>query len=187
VNLRLSGAPSVTGLDDALARSSRLLVAPSVAYVEAAFNPSKYREMSSAPVIEAVPMQCGSDWWLSCIVQYAPCDLAGGWTVAARERLASVTRDALAASMPDLSARIVDTQVTTPEEIASCSGSPGGHWHHVEMALDQLLTLRPGNGLGRYAAGPKGFFLCGAGTHPGGDVMGLAGRNAARTVLEAKA
>jgi phytoene dehydrogenase-like protein len=29
-----------------------------------------------------------------------------------------------------------------------------------------------------------GVFLCGAGCHPGGGVMGIAGRNAAREVLK---
>ncbi len=64
------------------------------------------------------------------------------------------------------------------------TGAPGGHWHHAEMSIDQLLTVRPVNGLARYAFGPKGYFLCGASAHPGGDVTGQPGRNAAHVVLK---
>jgi phytoene dehydrogenase-like protein len=32
-----------------------------------------------------------------------------------------------------------------------------------------------------------GLYLCGAGCHPGGGVMGIAGRNAARAVLDVEA
>jgi phytoene dehydrogenase-like protein len=31
----------------------------------------------------------------------------------------------------------------------------------------------------------EGLFLCGAGCHPGGGVMGIAGRNAAQQVIHA--
>ena len=46
-----------------------------------------------------------------------------------------------------------------------------------------MLMLRPVNGMGHYATGVPGLFLCGAAAHPGGDVMGLAGRNAALAAL----
>jgi phytoene dehydrogenase-like protein len=52
------------------------------------------------------------------------------------------------------------------------------------MALDQLFMLRPAIGLGRHRIGPRGLYLCGAAAHPGGDVMGLSGRNAALCALE---
>ncbi|MEM9127740.1 MAG: NAD(P)/FAD-dependent oxidoreductase, partial [Pseudomonadota bacterium] len=86
--------------------------------------------------------------------------------------------------IPTLPAQITGSQVITPDQIQAATGSPGGHWHHAEMTLDQILTLRPSIGLNRYQMGPKGLFLCGASTHPGGDIMGLAGRNAAKTALE---
>jgi phytoene dehydrogenase-like protein len=76
--------------------------------------------------------------------------------------------------------------VISPSQIETETGAPGGHWHHAELSLDQLLSVRPANGIGRYRLGPKGLFLCGASAHPGGDVMGLAGRNAALAALEAQ-
>jgi beta-carotene ketolase (CrtO type) len=53
------------------------------------------------------------------------------------------------------------------------------------MSLDQLLSFRPSPSLAGYRTPVGGLFLTGAGTHPGGGVTGLPGRNAAAVVLEA--
>ncbi len=186
VNLRLKDGSSLPGLPDEFAHE-RLIYAPSVGYVEAAFNPAKYRQMSKAPVIEAFKMKTADGaCWLSTIVQYAPSDLENGWTEKNKEQLAQITIETLSRALPGLSDQIAGKQVITPDQIESATGAPGGHWHHAEMSLDQLLTLRPTNGMARYSMGPKGLFQCGAATHPGGDVMGLAGRNAALAALEAQ-
>jgi phytoene dehydrogenase-like protein len=184
VNLRLRDGAALDDLPEGL-RDARLVFAPSAAYVDAASNAAKYGEMSTAPVIEAVPVthKDGSRW-LSAIVQYAPVDLEGGWTDAARARLEGITRDTLARTLPRLATQIDSAQVITPDRIAAQTGVAGGHWHHAEMALDQLFMLRPAIGLGRHRIGPRGLYLCGAAAHPGGDVMGLSGRNAALCALE---
>ena len=183
VNLRLRQA-DIPGLDAPLS-AARLVLAPSAASVEAAFNPSKYGEMSEVPVIEAVRVT-GADGqpWLSMNVQYAPYDLDGGWTDAARRRLGEKAVGALSQALPGLPGIVAETRVISPDQIEASTGAAGGHWHHAEMALDQLFTLRPGNGMSRYALGPRGLYLCGASSHPGGDVMGLAGRNAALAAME---
>ena len=182
VNLHLA-RPGLPDLPSTM-QNVRLVFAPSADYVETAFNPSKYGEMTNAPVIEALPVSKGSDHWLSCNAQYVPVDLKGGWTDDAKDKLAQTTRDTLARALPKLTDYVQSTQVITPDQIAEQTGAPGGHWHHGDMTLDQLLSLRPANGLSRYAFGPKGLYLCGASAHPGGDVMGLAGRNAALAALE---
>jgi phytoene dehydrogenase-like protein len=46
------------------------------------------------------------------------------------------------------------------------------------------LMVRPVPGAAQYRAPIDGLFLCGAGSHPGGGVMGIAGRNAAQQVLQ---
>jgi len=51
------------------------------------------------------------------------------------------------------------------------------------LALDQFLMVRPVPGAAQYATPMAGLYLCGAGCHPGGGVMGTAGRNAARQIL----
>jgi phytoene dehydrogenase-like protein len=74
----------------------------------------------------------------------------------------------------------------TPVDIESEFRINGGHWHHGELALDQFLMLRPVPHAAQYASPVEGLFLCGAGSHPGGGVMGSAGRNAAHAVLGKK-
>ena len=62
-------------------------------------------------------------------------------------------------------------------------GRPGaGIMPRVETP-DRLFLLRPLPGWARYRTPLAGLYLCGAGTHPGGGVMGACGRNAAREVL----
>jgi len=53
------------------------------------------------------------------------------------------------------------------------------------LAFDQFLMVRPVPGAAQYRTPLEGLFLCGAGCHPGGGVMGIAGRNAALQVLAA--
>lgn len=190
INLTLSALPAFPGLPDDLL-GARLVIAPSATYVENAFNPSKYREMSPMPVIEALlpgqtdPAQRGAQGHaLSLIVQYAPHDLAGGWHEAARAALLEITLATLRRYAPGLPDLVTGAEVIPPDQIEAETGAPGGHWHHAELSLDQLLALRPAIGIGRYALGPSGLFLCGASSHPGGDLMGLAGRNAATAALE---
>jgi phytoene dehydrogenase-like protein len=54
---------------------------------------------------------------------------------------------------------------------------------HGAMSLDQLWAARPLLGYADYRGPIRNLFMCGAGTHPGGGVTGLPGRNAAREVV----
>ncbi|APE43225.1 hypothetical protein BOO69_07205 [Sulfitobacter alexandrii] len=190
LNLVLSEAPDMPGLSDAQ-KAGRLIVAPSATYVESAFNPVKYGRVSDAPVIEAVlpsltdPSLCRDGRQvLSAIVSYVPFDPEGGWTEEARADLARKVIGTLETYMPGLSGRVTGQTLLTPDDIAASTGAPGGHWHHGELSIDQVLTVRPVNGMSRYAFGIGGYYLCGASAHPGGDITGSPGRNAARRLLE---
>lgn len=190
LNLVLKSAPDIPGLTDAQT-AGRLIVAPSGAYVESAFNPVKYGAVSKHPVIEAVipsltdPSLCdGGRQALSAIVQFVPHTPEGGWTDAGRAALTRRIIDTLATYMPGLPDLIEGETLLTPADIEHLTGAPGGHWHHAEMSIDQLLTVRPINGMARYAFGVSGLYLCGASAHPGGDVTGSPGRNAARRLLQ---
>jgi len=46
------------------------------------------------------------------------------------------------------------------------------------------MMMRPFPGASQYATSVSGLFLCGAGAHPGGGVMGLAGKNAAKEIIK---
>jgi phytoene dehydrogenase-like protein len=48
----------------------------------------------------------------------------------------------------------------------------------------QLRDARPFEGTGRYGLPIPGLYLCGGATHPGGNITGLPGYNAARVIAE---
>jgi len=183
--------PVFNGLDSGGA-AGRLLISPSLDYIERAFNHSKYGEFSAAPILE-VTMPSATDATLapegkhvlSAIVQYVPYKLAaGGSWEDHRARLTDVVVDLLEAHAPGLRQSIVAAQMLTPADLEREFRISGGHWHHAELALDQFLMTRPVPGAAQYNTPLEGLYLCGAGSHPGGGVMGIAGRNAARRVLE---
>lgn len=189
VHLALDALPSIDGFSDR-DYGARILVAGDEDHVERAFNPAKYGEYSSAPVIElAFPsvhdesLAPPGQHVMSAVVQYAPYALRGGWTEAARQGLFDVVIETLARYMPDLEQRVVASELLTPVDLEAEFHVTGGHWHHAELALDQFLFVRPVSGAAQYAMPLDGLFLCGAGTHPGGGVSGAAGRNAAHTIL----
>lgn len=59
-------------------------------------------------------------------------------------------------------------------------GDLGVGWAGPEQSLDR----RPFPGAGRYRFAIPGLYLCGGATHPGGNVTGLPGYNAARVISE---
>lgn len=190
VNLLLSAAPEFPGLT-AEQSAGRLLVSLSATYAERAFNPAKYGGMPENPLIEAIipsltdpGLTVDGQHVLSAVVSCIPHDLKGGWDDAAREKLAQLTIDTLDKYAPGIGELVTAKQVLSPADIEDITGANGGHWHHAEMGIDQILTVRPANQLAHYRFGPTGYYLCGAGAHPGGDVMGAAGRNAAIQLLK---
>lgn len=189
LHLALDGLPTIDGL----ARKDfgeRLLIAADENYVERAFNPAKYGESSPSPVLELTfpsfrdeSLAPSGKHVMSAIVQYAPYNLKGGWNEAARERFKQAAIKAISQYAPDIEQRIVASELLTPADIEREFHITGGHWHHGELTLDQLLFVRPVGGAAQYRMPLDGLYLCGAGTHPGGGVSGAAGRNAARVIL----
>ena len=188
LHLALGELPDFPGLESAALRG-RLLVAPSSDYIERAYNHTKYNEFSEAPMLEVtVPTIADPSLApqgrhvMSVIVQYAPYALKGGWAEQ-RQRFAALAIDTLARYAPGLRDCILGSELLTPEDIEREFRINGGHWHHAELALDQFFMVRPVPGATQYRAPLPGLFLCGAGCHPGGGVMGLAGRNAAHALI----
>jgi phytoene dehydrogenase-like protein len=186
LHLALDGAPAFTGVAPE-ELGERLLVAPDPDYVERAFNPVKYRGFSAEPVLEiTVPtardatLAPAGKHVLSAIVQYAPLHPADG---AAAGAFREAVLDVLERHAPGLRRRVVAAELLLPADLERGFNLTGGHWHHGELALDQFLMLRPVPGAARYATPVPGLYLCSAGCHPGGGVMGTAGRNAAGVIL----
>ena len=169
----------------------RLLIAPTMNYIEKAFNHSKYGEYSAAPAMDiSIPtihdtsLAPEGKHVMSVIVQFAPYELEGGWNDENKEAFKQLVIDRIADYAPDLKDKIVASELLTPADLEERFHIHGGHWHHGEISLDQILTMRPFPGASQYGTSVDGLFLCGAGTHPGGGVMGLAGHNAAKEIIK---
>jgi phytoene dehydrogenase-like protein len=189
LHLALNGLPDFKGVSqDQL--GERLVVAPTVEYVERAFNHSKYGEFSAKPVAEiTIPsihdssLAPNGKHVLSAIVQYAPRELGGGWG-AGKAAFTEQVMEMLTTRAPGIREKVAGTELLTPQDIENDYRMPGGHWHQGEMSLDQFLMMRPVPKCAQYVTPVDGLYLCGAGCHPGGGVMGSAGKNAANAILE---
>lgn len=188
LHLALNGLPEFLEVNpDQL--GERIVIAPDVVYVEHAFDHSKYGDYSAEPVFEiSIPsvhddsLAPAGRHVLSAIVQYAPYDVNGGWD-AARASFLDQVLSVLSRYAPTIRDQVLHAELLTPIDLESQFKMTGGHWHHGELALDQALMLRPVPGTAQYRSPIAGLFLCGAGCHPGGGVMGSAGRNASVAVL----
>jgi phytoene dehydrogenase-like protein len=192
LHLALSGRPQFRGLPDGQL-GERLVIAPDMDYIERAFNPAKYGEFSAQPVMEITlpslhdpSLAPAGHEVLSAVVQYAPYDLKGGWA-AGKQRFLAAIMAVLEEHAPGIGALVQHAELLTPLDIEQQFGITGGHWHHAELSLDQFMMMRPVAGAAQYATPVSGLYLCGAGCHPGGGIMGSAGRNAARVMVGARA
>ncbi|HUE87408.1 MAG TPA: NAD(P)/FAD-dependent oxidoreductase [Vicinamibacterales bacterium] len=189
VNLALSAMPVFTGLDRR-GIGSRIRIAPDLDYLERAFDHSKYGRYSPEPFIEITipsvldPSLAPRDAHvISAYVQFAPYELRGRTWDDEREALGNTVIDAIERYAPGLAPLIVARQVITPLDLERDYGFVGGHIFHGELALDQLLTMRPLLGWGQYRTPIQDLYLCSSGTHPGTGLTGGSGANAAREIL----
>jgi phytoene dehydrogenase-like protein len=189
LHLALDGLPTFAGLSKK-DYAQRIVIAPDEHYVERAFNPAKYGESSPDPVLEITfpsfrdaSLAPTGKHVMSAIVQYAPYDFKGGWNHAAKQEFEAAAIRVIERYAPDIAERITASELLTPVDIEREFHITGGHWHHGELTLDQLMFVRPVCGAAQYRMPVDGLYLCGAGAHPGGGVSGAAGRNAARAIL----
>jgi|TARA_B110000467_G_C18339412_1_gene502090 phytoene dehydrogenase-like protein len=191
IHIALNDLPEFSGLkrEDLI---NRLVIAPTQNDVERAFNHVKYGEVSTSPMMEiSIPSLVDSSLAedghvLSATVQYAPYDLKGGWTKKARADFLEVCINRIAEYAPNIREKIDYAELITPNDMEDRYGLIGGNWHHGELTLDQMLMLRPVPEASQYQLPLEGMYICGAGAHPGGGVMGAAGRNAALEIIKGK-
>ncbi|OWF40195.1 pyridine nucleotide-disulfide oxidoreductase domain-containing protein 2-like [Mizuhopecten yessoensis] len=117
--------------------------------------------------------------------QYTPYHLAGGqeWDDQSRNKYADTVFDDIEKYAPGFKASVVGRDILTPPDLEKTFNLTGGNIFHGTMGLDQLYMSRPISRLSNYRSPVRGLYLCGSGAHPGGGVMGSAGRLAAITAL----
>ncbi|XP_038188475.1 pyridine nucleotide-disulfide oxidoreductase domain-containing protein 2 [Arvicola amphibius] len=122
---------------------------------------------------------------ISLFTQYTPYTLAGGktWDEQEKNTYADKVFDCIEAYAPGFKSSVLARDILTPPDLERIFGLPGGNIFHGAMSLDQLYFARPVPQHSGYRCPVQGLYLCGSGAHPGGGVMGAAGRNAAHTVF----
>lgn len=116
--------------------------------------------------------------------QYYPYELANGasWDEIG-QTVADRMLDKLAEYAPNVKNAVIGQLVEHPLFLERELGLLRGNVMHLEMSIDQMFMLRPALTLSQYRGPVKGLYLTGASTHPGGGIMGAAGRNAATVIL----
>lgn len=168
-------------------------VGASLDALERAYDEVKYGTFSREPFLRAVlpslfdpSMAPEGKHVLSITMQYAPYRLRAGSWKEHRQALETTILDAMETVAPNLRSAIVHKRLLTPEDYQAELGVTEGSFHQGEMALDQMFFMRPVPGFARYQTPVEGLYLCGAATHPGGEITGACGLNAARRVLQSR-
>lgn len=84
---------------------------------------------------------------------------------------------------PNFENSVIEWELFTPADMEARINMSGGNIHHIDHRIGQLLgdRLFPGGG---HRTPVAGLYMCGAGTHPGGEVTGAPGHNAALVISE---
>jgi phytoene dehydrogenase-like protein len=187
----LDRLPELGGVADPEKLRGRIQIGASVDDLEQAFDDAKYGRLPRRPYLDVtIPsiadpgLAPAGKHVLHAWVQYPPYHLRDrGWDDA-RDELADIVERTIAEVSPGFSDAVLDRRVTTPADLERRFGVTEGCVYHLEPALDQELYLRPLPRWAGYRTPVRGLYLCGSGTHGGGGLTGLPGRNAARVVLK---
>lgn len=155
------------------------VIAPSLRYLERAYDASKYGEISASPMLEVTAGGAA----LAVHFQFASYALRGSDWNRERATLERIALDTLASRFPRLPDSVREVHTITPLDLERDYGLTEGDLNHGQPILDQLLFMRPLPGWSDHRTPVDGLYLCGSGTHGGIGIGGGAGRNAARRVL----
>ena len=155
-----------------------IVLAPSIKYLEKAYDAAKYGEISENPYLEVTT----SGNVVSIHFQFAPYSLKNSNWNEQRANLENLAINTLAEHFPDLKSKIENRKSLTPKDLEENYGLTEGDLNHGQLMLDQFLFMRPIPGWSNHKTPIDNLYLCGSGVHGGGGVSGAAGRNVVRVV-----
>ncbi len=174
---------------------AQIKICPSVDYYRKAWDDAMHGRITDSPVM-SVQIPSVYDRTLvpqgghvmSIWVQYAPVRPYGGeWTDELAREAGEMLIGTLEQYAPNIRRVMRDWVCFTPADIERRVGMTDGNIRHIDMIAGQLLNQRPLPGWSDYRTPIENLYLCGADTHPGGEVTGAPGHNAAQAVLKALA
>jgi len=186
-----------------------LALAPSIKYLERAYDAAKYGEISTQPYLEVTTSSLNESRAIVSIhFQFAPYTLRkmGSDSISWNEPPTSGSRskemesdpifagaivqqraiDTLDTHCPGFKASVKRAKTITPRDLESVYGLSEGDLNHGQLILDQMFFMRPLPGWSNHKTPIDGLYLCGSGVHGGGGISGASGRNAAKIALKAK-
>lgn len=150
-----------------------LCVAPSIKYLEKAYDAAKYGEISEQPYLEVTT----SENTVSIHFQFAPYQLkTGDWRLETK-KVEKIAIETLNEYFPNLQSLVSNIKTITPLDLEQTYGLTEGDINHGQLMLDQFLFMRPIPGWSNHKTPIDNLYLCGSGVHGGGGVSGAAGRN----------
>ncbi|HEX4533432.1 MAG TPA: NAD(P)/FAD-dependent oxidoreductase [Rhizomicrobium sp.] len=192
MNVALSELPKFKGMpDEGDHLGSGVIIAPSLAYMDRAYEDAKAKGWSDKPIIEVLlpsvldtSLAPPGQHVAALFCQHFAPQLPDGrsWDDV-KERAADHIIDTVTQCAPNFKSAILGRMVLSPLDLERKFSLVGGDIMHGRMSLDQLWAARPVLGVGAYRAPIAGLYMCGAGTHPGGGVTGAPGHNAAKEIL----
>ena len=163
-----------------------VVLAPSIKYLERAYDAAKYGEISENPYLEVTT----SGNTVSIHFQFAPYELKSGvqelapanaW-IEKREAVEKLAIGTLTEYFPNLKSFIKNQKSITPLDLEQTYGLSEGDINHGQLMLDQFLFMRPMPGWSNHRTPIDNLYLCGSGVHGGGGVSGVSGRNVVKVL-----
>ena len=174
VNLAIKGKLQFKCRPDLSIKSARIV--DSLYNLERAFDAVKYNEISEDPSLEIFVndsiLSPEGHSSLTILAHYVPYHLKDGWTQEKKEKLGKKIIEKLQSYCLDF--EVKGHEVLIPVDLEKEYFIEGGHLHHGEHSIDQLL-VRPLPECARYETPIRGLYLCGSGSFPGGNLTCLPG------------
>jgi len=115
---------------------------------------------------------------MSVFAQYVPASFTQGTWDDYRTEAAEILLGSIGRHCRNIPGAVLARDLLAPPDVEARLGLTGGHIFHGDCLPAHMWDRRL-----PYRTGMDGVYLCGAGTHPGGSVIGANGRNAAWEVL----
>jgi len=155
-----------------------VILAPSIRYLERAYDAAKYGEISEQPYLEVTT----SGDVVSIHFQFAPYQLKSSEWKVERITVEKLAIDTLAEYFPNLKSSIINRKLISPLDLEQTYGLTEGDLNHGQLMLDQFLFMRPIPGWSNHKTPIDNLYLCGSGVHGGGGVSGVSGRNVVKVL-----
>lgn len=193
INLALAELPNFTANPSngqAEHHTGSVEMAPTMDYIEAAFQDARVGKPASLPFSDGVipttldkTLNPDSTHIMSLFTQWVPADWAAEPHTEELDAYADRLIDLYDQVAPGFKSSITHRDIVGPHQMEQEYGLIGGNIFHGELSLEQLFHMRPAPGYADYRTPIGGLYYGSSATHAGGGVCGIPGWQAARAAL----